>query len=68
VDWVNSCVISSDFGKLYNWAFFFFWQTSKNSHIVAVTDEGGYLSLFNTRVQFPSSSTHLQNAGKSSSL
>ncbi|KAL3378891.1 hypothetical protein AABB24_004693 [Solanum stoloniferum] len=41
-----------------------FCKTSKNSHIVAVTDEGGYLSLFNTRVQFPSSSTHLQNAEK----
>ncbi|KAJ8546360.1 hypothetical protein K7X08_018943 [Anisodus acutangulus] len=41
-----------------------FCKTSKNSHIVAVTDEGGYLSLFNTRVQIPSSSTHLQNAEK----
>ncbi|XP_009597523.1 uncharacterized protein [Nicotiana tomentosiformis] len=41
-----------------------FCKTSKNSHILAVADEGGYLSLFNTRVRFPSSSTHRQNAEK----
>ncbi|KAM3364012.1 denticleless protein A [Capsicum galapagoense] len=45
-----------------------FCKTGKNSHIVAVTDEGGYLSLFNTRVPFPSSSTHLQNAEKAKVL
>lgn len=39
-------------------------QTSKNSHILAVADEGGYVSLYNTRLKFPPPSTHQQNAGK----
>lgn len=39
-------------------------QTSENSHILAVADEGGYVSLYNTRLKFPPSSTHQQNAGK----
>ncbi|KAM7509171.1 hypothetical protein LguiA_019624 [Lonicera macranthoides] len=41
-----------------------FCKTSKNSHILAVTDEDGYVSLFNTRLNFPSSSTYQQNAEK----
>jgi denticleless len=38
-----------------------FCKTSKNSHIVVVTDEEGYVSLYNTRLNFPSS-TYQQNA------
>ncbi|OIT32001.1 PREDICTED: denticleless protein homolog A-like [Nicotiana attenuata] len=41
-----------------------FCKTSKNSHILAVADEGGYVSLYNTRLKFPPSSTHQQNAEK----
>ncbi|XP_060192735.1 uncharacterized protein LOC132622194 [Lycium barbarum] len=41
-----------------------FCKTTKNSHILAVADEGGYVSLYNTRLKFPSSSTHRQNAEK----
>ncbi|XP_009765528.1 uncharacterized protein LOC107779387 [Nicotiana tabacum] len=42
-----------------------FCKTSENSHILAVADEGGYVSLYNTRLKFPPSSTHQQNAEKS---
>ena len=43
-------------------------QTSKNSHIVAVSDEDGYISLYNTRFKLMSSSTYQENAGKINSL
>ncbi|PSS30362.1 Denticleless protein [Actinidia chinensis var. chinensis] len=42
-----------------------FCKTSKNSHIVAVSDEDGYISLYNTRFKFTSSSTYQENAEKS---
>ncbi|KAI5665488.1 hypothetical protein M9H77_15341 [Catharanthus roseus] len=42
-----------------------FCKTAKNSHILAVTDEAGYISLYNTRQKFQSSSTHQENAEKS---
>ncbi|CAK9176156.1 unnamed protein product [Ilex paraguariensis] len=41
-----------------------FCKTSKSSHVIAVTDEDGYVSLYNTRSKFPSSSTYQQNAEK----
>ncbi|GMP29357.1 hypothetical protein CsSME_00004497 [Camellia sinensis var. sinensis] len=41
-----------------------FCKTSKNSHIIAVTDEDGYISLFNTRLKFSSSSTFQENSEK----
>ncbi|KAI8533645.1 hypothetical protein RHMOL_Rhmol10G0025600 [Rhododendron molle] len=41
-----------------------FCKTSKNSHILAVTDEDGYISLYNTRLKFASSSTCQENTGK----
>jgi hypothetical protein len=43
---------------------FFFWlQASKNSHILAVSDEDGYVSLFDTRRKFQSSASQRENAG-----
>ncbi|XP_058188183.1 uncharacterized protein LOC131304807 [Rhododendron vialii] len=42
-----------------------FCKTSKNSHILAVTDEDGYISLYNTRLKFASSSTCQENTEKS---
>ncbi|CAL5443218.1 unnamed protein product [Camellia sinensis] len=41
-----------------------FCKTSKNSHIIVVTDEDGYISLFNTRLKFSSSSTFQENSEK----
>ncbi|KAJ0692638.1 putative transcription factor WD40-like family [Helianthus annuus] len=41
-----------------------FCKTSKNAHILAVTGEDGYVCLYNTRVNFPSSSTSAENAEK----
>ncbi|CAI9111477.1 OLC1v1011705C1 [Oldenlandia corymbosa var. corymbosa] len=42
-----------------------FCKTQKNGHILAVTDEAGYISLYNTRLNFKSSSTYEQNTEKS---
>lgn len=42
---------------------FLFWQTNKNSHILAVSDEDGYVSLFDTHCKLSSSSSHQENAG-----
>ncbi|RAL47155.1 hypothetical protein DM860_014049 [Cuscuta australis] len=39
-----------------------FCKTSNNCHIIAVSDEGGYISLYNTRSKFLSSSNYLENA------
>ncbi|CAH9088894.1 unnamed protein product [Cuscuta epithymum] len=39
-----------------------FCKTSRNCHIIAVSDEGGYISLYNTRSKFLSSSTNQGNA------
>nr|GMC97321.1 denticleless protein homolog A-like [Ipomoea batatas] len=39
-----------------------FCKTSSNCHIVALADEGGYVSLYNTRSKFLSSSTYQENA------
>ncbi|KAL8097734.1 uncharacterized protein LOC141686990 [Apium graveolens] len=41
-----------------------FCKTSKNAHIIAVTDENGYVSLYNSRFSTTSSSTFGQNAEK----
>uniref|UniRef100_A0A2N9FUV7 Uncharacterized protein n=1 Tax=Fagus sylvatica TaxID=28930 RepID=A0A2N9FUV7_FAGSY len=41
-----------------------FCKTSKNSHILAVSDEDGYLSLFDTRRKLSSSVSHQENADK----
>ncbi|XP_061373640.1 uncharacterized protein LOC133315965 [Gastrolobium bilobum] len=41
-----------------------FCKTSKFSHILALSDEGGYLSLFDTRINFPDSATFEQNGEK----
>ncbi|XP_015879303.2 uncharacterized protein LOC107415477 [Ziziphus jujuba] len=41
-----------------------FCKSNKNSHILAVSDEDGYVSLFDTRRQFASSSSHQENAEK----
>ena len=38
-------------------------QTSKNSHIFAVSDEDGYVSLFDSRRKLPSFARHRENAG-----
>lgn len=43
-------------------------QTSKNSHIFAVSDEDGYVSLFDSRRKLPSFACHQENAGLSSCL
>ncbi|GFY87221.1 transducin/WD40 repeat-like superfamily protein [Actinidia rufa] len=45
-----------------------FCKTSKKSHIVAVSDEDGYISLYNTRFKFTSSSTYQENAGMINSM
>ncbi|CDP02071.1 unnamed protein product [Coffea canephora] len=42
-----------------------FCKSNENAHILAVTDEAGYISLYNTRLKFPSSSTYQQNTEKS---
>ncbi|PON41578.1 Guanine nucleotide-binding protein, beta subunit [Parasponia andersonii] len=42
-----------------------FCKSSKSSYILAVSDEDGYVSLFDTRRHFPSSSSHQENAEKS---
>ncbi|KAH9790899.1 WD REPEATS REGION domain-containing protein [Citrus sinensis] len=39
-------------------------QTSKNSHIFAVSDEDGYVSLFDSRRKLPSFACHRENAEK----
>ncbi|KAH9742411.1 WD REPEATS REGION domain-containing protein [Citrus sinensis] len=39
-------------------------QTSKNSHIFAVSDEDGYVSLFDSRRKLPSFACHQENAEK----
>ncbi|KAL5572777.1 hypothetical protein UlMin_022374 [Ulmus minor] len=41
-----------------------FCKSSRSSHILAVSDEDGYVSLFDTRSQFPSSSCPQENADK----
>ncbi|XP_059642541.1 uncharacterized protein LOC132284445 [Cornus florida] len=41
-----------------------FCNTSKSSHILAVTDEFGYVSLYNTRLEFPSFSSYQENSEK----
>lgn len=41
-----------------------FGKNSKNSHILAVSDEDGYVSLFDTRRKFSSSASHQENAEK----
>ncbi|KAM5581736.1 denticleless protein [Rosa sericea] len=41
-----------------------FGKTSKNSHIVAMSDEDGYLSLFDTRRKFSASASHRENADR----
>lgn len=38
-------------------------QTNKNAHILALTDEGGYIGLYNTRKKFTDSSHYGENAG-----
>lgn len=38
-------------------------QTSKNSHILAVSDEDGYVSLFDSRRRHPSFASYQENAG-----
>lgn len=42
----------------------YFLQSSKSSYILVVSDEDGYVSLFDTRRRFPSSSSHQENAGR----
>ncbi|KAL6548788.1 hypothetical protein OROGR_008554 [Orobanche gracilis] len=39
-----------------------FCKTSKNSHILALTDEGGYITLFDTRKRFMDSYSYQENA------
>ncbi|GER47964.1 transducin/WD40 repeat-like superfamily protein [Striga asiatica] len=41
-----------------------FGKTSKNGHILALTDEGGYVNLFDTRKRFVDSSSYQENAEK----
>ncbi|KAM1868623.1 hypothetical protein ACFX15_044111 [Malus domestica] len=41
-----------------------FGKTWKGSHIVAMSDEDGYLSLFDTRRKFSASASHQENADK----
>ncbi|KAH9790896.1 WD REPEATS REGION domain-containing protein [Citrus sinensis] len=41
-----------------------FCKTSKNSHIFAVSDEDGYVSLFDSRRKLPSFACHRENAEK----
>ncbi|KAH9742409.1 WD REPEATS REGION domain-containing protein [Citrus sinensis] len=41
-----------------------FCKTSKNSHIFAVSDEDGYVSLFDSRRKLPSFACHQENAEK----
>ncbi|KAL4568323.1 hypothetical protein LXL04_023932 [Taraxacum kok-saghyz] len=41
-----------------------FCKTNRNAHIVAVTGEDGYVSLYNTRLKLPFSATHESNADK----
>ncbi|KAG8384861.1 hypothetical protein BUALT_Bualt04G0162400 [Buddleja alternifolia] len=41
-----------------------FCKTSKNAHILALTDEGGYVTLFNTRQKFRDFSSYQANAEK----
>ncbi|KAL6523205.1 hypothetical protein OROGR_016808 [Orobanche gracilis] len=41
-----------------------FCKTSKNSHILALTDEGGYITLFDTRKRFMDSYSYQENAEK----
>ncbi|KAI9075566.1 hypothetical protein K1719_042472 [Acacia pycnantha] len=41
-----------------------FCKTAKNSHILALADEDGYVNLFNTRYKFSSSSSFQENAEK----
>lgn len=45
------------------WGAHVFLQTAKNSHILALSDEDGYVSLFDTRRKFSSSSSYQENAG-----
>ncbi|KAG9129285.1 hypothetical protein Leryth_015667 [Lithospermum erythrorhizon] len=42
-----------------------FCKTSKYSHILALSDEDGYVGLYNTRLKFLSSSTYKENSEKS---
>lgn len=42
----------------------FVLQTNKNAHILALTDELGYITLFNTRKKFSDFSSYQENAGK----
>ncbi|KAJ8750096.1 hypothetical protein K2173_014011 [Erythroxylum novogranatense] len=39
-------------------------KKSKNCHVLAVSDESGYVSLFDTRREFPSYASCQENAGK----
>ncbi|KAI3474915.1 hypothetical protein Pfo_030226 [Paulownia fortunei] len=41
-----------------------FCKTNKNAHIIALTDEGGYVTLFNTRKKFLDFSPYQENAEK----
>ncbi|KAL2500079.1 Transducin/WD40 repeat-like superfamily protein [Abeliophyllum distichum] len=41
-----------------------FCKTNKNAHILALTDEGGYIGLYNTRQKFPDSTHCEENAEK----
>ncbi|CAA3014152.1 denticleless protein homolog A isoform X2 [Olea europaea var. sylvestris] len=41
-----------------------FCKTNKNAHILALTDEGGYIGLYNTRKKFTDSSHYGENAEK----
>ncbi|CAI0456235.1 unnamed protein product, partial [Linum tenue] len=41
-----------------------FCKTAKNAHILAVSDEEGYLSLFDSRRKLSSATTRLENTGK----
>lgn len=38
-------------------------QTSRNSQLFAVSDEDGYVSLFNSSKKFASSASHQENTG-----
>ncbi|KAL0344031.1 UNVERIFIED_CONTAM: Denticleless protein [Sesamum angustifolium] len=42
-----------------------FCKTNKKAHILALTDEGGYVTLFNTRQKFLDLSSYQENAEKS---
>ncbi|KAJ7974618.1 denticleless protein-like [Quillaja saponaria] len=41
-----------------------FCKTTKNSHILAMSDEDGFLSLYDTGHKFPSFASHQENADK----